>query len=244
MFVEHEVFIGLRDVALNNKVTNTALLSYLEDAGGVHSNLVGYGLKDIPRVKKSWILLGWKINILRRPSYGDKITIRTWSRGIDKLYAYRDFEILDEMRKVIGIATSKWVLVDVEKGKITKIDPSIEKAYTVENVQVFEENDLEKLSEPSVFINSTIFTVNRSLIDVNDHLHNIYFMDIANEVLPMEVYKSADFAKIEMMYKKEIKLGETVKVFYQVQQMEHTIVIKSEDEKCLHAIIKLNEKNG
>lgn len=40
MFVEHKIFIGLRDVALDNKVTNTALLSYLEDAGGVHSNLV------------------------------------------------------------------------------------------------------------------------------------------------------------------------------------------------------------
>lgn len=239
MFVEHEVFIGLRDVAVNNKVTNTALLSYLEDAGGVHSNLVGYGLKDIPNVKRSWVLLEWKIRIFERPTYGDKITIKTWSRGIEKLYAYRDFELLDENKKVIGIATSKWVLLDVEKGKITRISPEVGNAYTIENKQVFEEKDLEKLEEPNTVLNATNFIVNRSLIDVNNHLHNIYFMDIANEVLPMEIYKNAELNNIQMLYKKEIKLGDTVKVFYCVENGEHVITIKSEDEACLHAIIRL-----
>ena len=240
MFVEHEVFIGLRDVAVNNKVTNTALLSYLEDAGGVHSNLVGFGLRDIPKVKRSWVLLGWKIKLLKRPAYNDKIIIKTWSRGIDKLYAYRDFEILDENRDVIGIATSKWVLLDIEKMKITRITQDVIDAYTIEAVQVFEEQDLEKLKEPENFINSAVFVVNRSLIDVNNHLHNIYFMDIANEVLPMEVYRNAELNDIKMMYKKEIKLGDTVKVFYFVENGEHVVTIKSEDEKLLHAIIRLS----
>lgn len=239
MFVEHEVFIGLRDVALDNQVTNTALLSYLEDAGGVHSNLAGYGLKDIPKVKRSWVLLNWQIEIFQRPTYGEKITIKTWSRGIEKLYAYRDFEILNEAKEKIGIATSKWVLLDTENLKITKPGSEVEKAYTVENKSVFEEPSLGKMVEPETFDGCTNFYVNRSLIDVNNHLHNIYFMDIANEVLPMDVYKNAQFNQIGMMCKKEIKLGDTVKVFYRKTDDGYTIVIKSEDEKILHAIICL-----
>lgn len=242
MFVEHEVFIGLRDVGLNNKVTNTALLSYLEDAGGVHSNLVGYGLKDIPKVKKSWVLLGWKIQILERPSYADKITIKTWSRGIDKLYAYRDFEILDEKRNIIGLATSKWVLLDIEKGKITRIDEKLMEIYTVEEKAAFMQADWEKLKEPVTFLEETNFNVNRSLIDVNQHLHNIYFMDIANEVLPMEIYQQVEFNKIDMMYKKEIKLGDTINVFYTVENDEHIVTMKSENGKNLHAIIRLKQQ--
>lgn len=240
MFVEHDVFIGLRDVAVNNKVTNTALLSYLEDAGGVHSNLVGYGLKDIPHVKKSWVLLDWKIEIFERPEYADKITIKTWSRGIDKLYAYRDFELLNSQKKVIGVATSRWVLLDIDKEKITRIGPEVEQAYTIEGIAVFEEQDFEKLKEPDNFLNSTFYTVNRSLIDVNHHLHNIYFMDIANEILPIEIYEGAELNHIRMMYKKEIKLGDTVKVFYGRENGEHVITIKSENEKYLHAIIRLS----
>lgn len=239
MFVEHEVFIGLRDVALDHKVTNTALLSYLEDAGGVHSNLAGYGLKDIPKVKRSWVLLNWQIEIFQRPTYGEKIMIKTWSRGIERLYAYRDFEILNEAKEKIGIATSKWVLLDTENLKITKPGKEVENAYTVENKSVFEKPDLGKMAEPESYDGSTNFYVNRSLIDVNNHLHNIYFMDIANEVLPMDIYKNAQFDNICMMCKKEIKLGDTVKVFYSKVENGYTIVIKSEDEQILHGIIAL-----
>ena len=241
MFIEHNVFIGFRDVGVNNKVTNTALLSYLEDAGGVHSDLAGYGFCDIPNVKKTWVLLGWKIDLYKRPKYGDKITIRTWSSGMEKIYAYRDFEILGENREIIGIATSKWVLIDIEKGKITRLTTEVSDKYEVEDKQVFEKFDLEKLAEPEEFISSTTFKIGRGMIDVNNHLHNIYFMDIAVEALPEEVYQSTDFTKIRMMCKKEIKLGETVKVFYNVENDEHTMTIKSFDEKNLHAIVKLSK---
>ncbi len=239
MFVEHEVFIGLRDVALNNKVTNTALLAYLEDAGGIHSNLAGFGLKDIPKRKKSWVLLNWQIEIFERPTYGEKITIKTWSRGIDKLYAYRDFEILNQEREIIGIATSKWVLLDTESLKITKLGNEIMDCYTVENKSVFEYPDLNKMTEPKTHSRSTTFHVNRSLLDINNHLHNIYYMDIANEVLPSEVFLKTEFNEIKMMCKKEIKPGETVKVFYEKLGEEFVITIKSENEKIVHAMIKL-----
>lgn len=241
MFIEHNVFIGLRDVGVNNKVTNTALLSYLEDAGGIHSNLAGYGFHDIPTVKKSWVLLGWKIDLYKRPTYGDKITIRTWSRGMDRIYAYRDFEILDENREVVGIATSKWVLIDIEKGKITRLSSEVSDKYELENQQVFEEFDLEKLEESEEFSASTTFKISRGMIDVNNHLHNIYFMDIASEVLPEEVYQDEELMKIRIMCKKEIKLGETVKVFYNAENNEHIMTIKSFDEKNLHAIVKLSK---
>lgn len=240
MFVEHEVFIGLRDVARDNKVTNTAILSYLEDSGGVHSNLAGYGLKDIPKRQRSWVLLNWQIKILKRPTYSEKIKIKTWSRGIDKLYAYRDFEMFNETGEKIGIATSKWVLLDTEKAKITKIELEVENRYTVENVSVFEAPELGKIEEPEMYDGCTDFYVNRSLIDVNNHLHNIYFMDIANEVLPMEIYKNREFNDIRMMCKKEIKLGDTVKVCYSQKGEKFIVVIKSEDEKKLHAIIEIS----
>ena len=72
MFIEKEFFIGLRDLEKGNKLSNTALLGYLEDSGGVHSNIAGYGLNDLEKVKHSWILLGWKIQLFKRPIYNRK----------------------------------------------------------------------------------------------------------------------------------------------------------------------------
>ena len=42
------------------------------------------------------------------------------------------------------------------------------------------------------------------------------------------------------MYKKEIKLYDTIKCFYSFDDNFHYITIKSEDEKILHGIIKFS----
>ncbi|MBR3003346.1 MAG: hypothetical protein IKF38_07345, partial [Clostridia bacterium] len=60
MFVEHDFFIGLRDIDFQNNLKIKSMFSFLEDIGGIHSNIAGYGLLDIPVKHKSWILLNWK----------------------------------------------------------------------------------------------------------------------------------------------------------------------------------------
>ncbi len=72
MFIEKEFFVGLRDLEKGNKLSNTALLAYLEDTAGAHSNIVGYGLNDIAKVRRTWVLLGWKIKMFSRPTYTRK----------------------------------------------------------------------------------------------------------------------------------------------------------------------------
>lgn len=238
MFIEKEFFVGLRDLENRNKLSNTSLLSYLEDMGGVHSNLVGNGLNDIEKVKHTWILLGWKVKLFKRPIYTQNLKIKTWSRKMDRIYAFRDFEIFDENNTKIGIATSKWVYVDIDTGRITKVTEELENKYETENVKVFEEEDLEKLKIPEVFSAECDYKITKDMIDVNKHVHNIYFLDIAKEVIPEEVYEKNEFNFFEIMYKKEIKYGETVKCLFKEEEEYYTIVIK-DIEGTIHSIIKL-----
>ena len=46
-----------------------------------------------------WILLDWKIKILSRPYWNDKIVIKTWPSKADLLSCYRDFEMYTEARR-------------------------------------------------------------------------------------------------------------------------------------------------
>ena len=78
MFVEHEFFIGLRDIDFQNNLKIKSMFSFLEDIGGIHSNIAGYGLLDIPEKHKSWILLNWKLKFIRRPHYAETLKIKTW----------------------------------------------------------------------------------------------------------------------------------------------------------------------
>lgn len=240
MKVEHKFFIGFRDISHLNELTNTAMLAYLENMGGIHSDLVGNGLNS--KNTCTWVLLSWKVKILKRPKFGDTIKIVTWSREMEKFYAYRDYKVYNEEGELICIATSKWVYIDIEKGKIIKVSEEVQELYQSEKIYAFSEEEIKfnKLIEPKQSLSSIEFKITRSMIDTNKHLHNIYYSDIAKEALPEEVYSQKEFNDFEIMYKKEVKYGETVKAFYSFENEKHIITIKNNDESELHAIIVMN----
>ena len=242
MFVEREFYIGLSDLINGNKLKNTSLLSFLEDMGGIHSSMVGNGLYDIERTKQSWILLSWKVKLNKRPMYADEIKIKTWSRKMDKLYAYRDYEIFDKDNNQIGVATSRWILIDIDSRKILKLDESLEKLYTKEDIDITGINtNFGKIKEPECYTNETEFKITKNLIDINNHVHNLYYMDIASEVIPEDILRNNDLNDFEVMYKKEIMKDEIIKCLFTEIEDSYIVAIKSLDESILHAIIKFNK---
>lgn len=239
MFVEHKFYVGLRDINHNKELSNTSLLSYLEDIASMHSELVGFGISNMEEVKRTWVLLSWKIKIIKRPKFNDIITVKTWSRQMDKFYAFRDFSIYDTNNELICIATSKWIFIDTERGKIVKVSDDVAQKYQTESISVFEEKDLEKLEEPQGCINKIEYRITKNMIDMNNHLHNIYYLDIAKEVLPEEAAFYSEANEFEVMYKHEVKFGETVKAIYSINDENNYVTIKNQDESIVHAIIKL-----
>lgn len=240
MFVEHKFFVGARDINSLKKLTNKGLLSYLEDIACIHSEMVGYGITNIEEVKKTWILLSWKIKVIKRPKFSDELIVKTWSRKIDKFYAYRDFEVYDQDNNIIAIATSKWVFIDIQKGKIIKISEEVSSVYKQESISVFGEEEIGKLQEPEgEYLNEIDYKITKNMIDINKHLHNTYYIDLAQEVLPDDIsfYKEAN--EFEIVYKHEVKLGETVKVMYLKVDNIYYVIVKNEEEDKTHAIIKL-----
>ena len=198
--------MGLTDIEKDNKIKNIAILKMLENIGSYHSDIAGYGTNDIPIKKLSWILLDWKLKVIKRPTYGENLEIHTWARVANKFFTYRDFEIYDGNKNLCAIATSKWTLVNIEEGKMSKITEDVINSYKPEEKEVFEKEKLEKLQEPKEFISNITYTVKRKDIDINKHMHNLYYLDLAYEALPEDVYNTNIFDNVRIMYKKEIKL--------------------------------------
>ena len=241
MIIEKEYSVKLSEIDRNNKITNKAILSYLEDMGGVHSNMVGNGLLTIHETHLTWLLLEWKLQVIRRPLYAEKLTVKTWSKGYVKCYAYRDFEIVDEQGNIVAKAASKWVLLNIEQGRIVKIQDDLMEKYQPELTRnAFDnEDDFPKQQELEQYDSETEYVVRRADIDVNNHMHNLNYLDLANEALPEDVYRGEQFNNVRITYKKEIKLDEKVKCKYGVKESKHIIAIKSDDDKTLHALIEL-----
>lgn len=240
MIYKEKFKIGLKDVWKGEEISNIAILEYLENIAAYHSDSVGYGVNTTKQTNLNWLLLDWKVKVLKRPKYGQELEIHTWSRKIEKFYAYRDFEIYDEQMNLCAIATSKWLLVNSKTGKISRVDSEMAEKYQSEiDKMVFENEEITKMNIPENFENEIIYQVQRRDIDVIGHMHNLYYLDIAYEALPKDIYEERPFDNVRIMYKKETKLGEKVVGKYSNVEGKNVVVIQSGDGKVLHSIIEL-----
>ena len=241
MKFEKEYQIGAREIGAKNEITNYGILALLEDIACLHSDTVGFGIKDIEIKNRAWILLDWKLQVFNRPAFGEKVCIKTWARTIKKSqpYTYRDFKVFDRNENLVAIATSKWVLVDAEKGKIVKLDLDLMDLYKTEAEHVFETEDIEKIILPEQINKEIEIKVRRSDIDVNKHVNNLNYIKYAYEVLPEEIYNKDECNNLRITYRHQIKLGNTVKCCYSFENDRNKIEIKSEDGKTIHSIIEL-----
>ena len=241
MIFKHNYEVVVKDLGKTNKVTNKALLGFMEEIASLHSSTIGYGVDDVTRNEVAWILLDWKLQVIERCNYAETVYLNTWVRETDKFYSYRDFEVYNEEDKLIAKGTSKWVLVDVNSKHITKISDELAKKYNPEfEKNVFNETKLAKIREPNKYLSNIIYKVNRADIDVNKHMHNLNYLDLAYEALPENIYLSEEMNNVRINYKHELKLGDTVKCLYGYEENKHIVAIKNQDESKLYAIIELN----
>ncbi len=229
--------IGLEDIGRNNEATNKSLLKIMQDVSGLHSASVGYGALDIETKKRAWMILDWKMKVLKRPKYNDEINAQTWSRKAERLYAYRDFELKDKEGNIVAIGTSRWILVDIDRRRPVRLTSDITDLYESEtDKSVFSEEMEDIKSEDYLFKKD--YAIQRRDIDINGHMHNLNYLDMAYEVLPEDVYKNKVFDNIRIVYKKEIMYGQKVECYYEEQDNKHIITAKCEEK--INAIIELS----
>ena len=111
------------------------------------------------------------------------------------------FEINDKHLKRAGL--DYWDKLEIEEHDSLK---SFLEKYKPEEKSVFLDEKLDKIKIPTKFISNIKYKVIRKDIDLNKHMHNLYYLDLAYEALPEDVYAKRPFDNVRITYKKEIKL--------------------------------------
>lgn len=231
--------VTLPDVGENNSLTNKGILKMLQEIACAHSDSLGFSVNESTATGVAWIILNWKLEVFSRPAWNTKLKINTWSSKHTLISFYRDFEILDANNNLVAIATSKWILFDFNNNKIAKITEEMENRYTHLDKHVFDVAMPEKLKEPENSKLITEYTVCRRDIDTNHHVNNLNYLDFAYEVIPDNLFFNSNFKNVEIMYKSEAKLGDTLCLFYGKQDKYSFITIKNKYNNKLHCIVKL-----
>jgi medium-chain acyl-[acyl-carrier-protein] hydrolase len=153
------------------------------------------------------------------PENIEELTVKTEPRGYNKLFAMRDFEIINN-GETLGRVASSWALVDMTTKNMTSVGNVFgESSY----MKPFEkrETDLNynKIKPIQKIDNEQIFNIRYDDIDVNTHVNNSNYIIWAFETLDINFRSTKKLKTLDMMFKKEIKYGQ--KVLSQIEVLEN-----------------------
>ncbi len=231
MIFSHNFEIGVENANAFGEITNKFILQCLENVATLHAIKVGDENSGVREGDIGWVLMQWKMSVLRRPKYGEKITVQTWTRNNRQFL--RDYEVYVGDELAVS-ASSRWILVDIKNVKILRFTPEYTDKYEPIDKTVPEEN-LKRLKELDDYSKSANFAIRKSDIDVNQHMHNLNYLDMAKEVISWD----RELNNLEIAYKKQIKYGEKIKVFGAEQDGKFFVKVINSETGELKTLIEL-----
>lgn len=175
-------------VDLNNRIKLSSLFNYMQDIAGIHANELKCGYDILSKLGITWIMLRAKIQMQSYPCWGDIITVKTSTNGVDKLCAVREFEFIDADGRSIGYAITYWILYDIAGHKVVRMNHS---GFELPEHLTVKYGDYEKLTRIKAQGELKSESTRRAQyndIDTNIHVNNARYI----EWLTDAVYEDVD----------------------------------------------------
>ena len=188
-----------------------ALFNRFQDLAEIHAAHLQVGYDLLQESKLVWILSRIRVRILSLPSWGDTVELATWPKGIDRLFALRDFSVKDEKGAPLVLATSAWLLVDMQKNRPQRIESlPIDLRYPGAPHAVPETPD--KIPVPERLVPVCERPVWLSDIDINQHVNNAQYAKWVCDCFPEDHYRRRRMTSMQINYLEETRLGDTVEL--------------------------------
>jgi acyl-ACP thioesterase len=199
-----EHLIRSYDVDPGCRVRLPVLCRFMQEAAYFHAEHLGVGHSHLSPLKMSWVLSRMRIDVHRLPRWGDSVFIRTWPSGRDRLFYYRDFEIMDGEGAVILLASTAWFVIDTEKRE--RLTPDWWKTADYPFSPGVIDSKPARLKGDAGGSGIT-FRVRYGDLDQNGHVNNVRYLEWMLDALPMEFHQANDLRSLEVNYLAEAVYG-------------------------------------
>lgn len=186
------------------------LMNILQDAADSHADQLGVGFEYCVEHGLAWVAANYHVKINRAPKIHEHVTIQTWPSEEKKLGAIRDYQMYDHQNNLLVQASTQWVLINFATKR-----PQLLRANLPEYQIISEKADdfeFTKLPLPDQFNYSAEFMVRFDDIDVNNHVNNAVYPLWMSEAVPSEFRNNHIISELEIAFKKEVLVGEKIKV--------------------------------
>ena len=179
---EKEYRVHVYETGPDGRLNMYSLFNYMQDIASDHAVKLGFGRDDLMRDNRFWVLSRMYARITEWPLWEETIIVRTWPNGTDKLFALRNYDVMYSDGRHIASGTSSWLILDRTTKKVQRPD-SILSQYrqilTSNNSPLRYASKIEPSAEDG--LNSDMFRIKVSDIDVNLHTNNVQYLKWVND---------------------------------------------------------------
>lgn len=227
-FFEQSFDVRYYETVGNGELGIINLMNYFEEVALLQSEKCNVGFKYYMENYVIWMLHKWNISIFQYPVFGQQIRIQTLPDSVSGFMGYRKFWVYDTNGTTMASADSAWIFLNTQTKRPARINDDMKHAYGH-----FGKPDA-KMEFPLVAtVNNPAyrktFEVQKSDIDMNNHVHNTRYVHWALETLPEDFLRENRLVNLVVEYKKETTLG-------QVIASEAEILAENGITVCVHQI--------
>lgn len=130
------------------------------------------------------LLASRQVEVIRRPSFREKLTITTSVYDVKPMFGFRNTFIYDEAGNVCYRSYSVGVFVHKKSGRLTRLSDEVIQACAIDERLPMNYLDRRIMVPQAETIQFPLVEVQRNDIDYNLHMNNANYVRIALELLP------------------------------------------------------------
>jgi len=198
------------DTGRGRKLKVPTLMHYLNDI--MERNAESYGLGAQYHLERdlAWVLVEYQITIDRWPKADENVVVGTIPYSFKRIYGYRKYRVKDSTGNRLVEGKGKFALINIKTKEFIRPPRELLDRFTDAKKEPealpFDKWDLGE--EKLVWEKQTY--VAHSHIDVNGHMNNAYYPQLAYEALPKRAVDEVTISEVFVRYRREVFYGESL----------------------------------
>lgn len=206
----------------NQLMRPTAMLDLMQEAANVNASTLGFGYDEMMNSNTAWVLSRIHVKFNNTPKWRDEVNLKTWHKGVSKLFYLRDFILSDKEGNPMILATTSWLIIDMNTRRLVRNSDLALSDTAMHAI----ETPADKVVIP-VDIEPELVRkhpVTWSEIDTNGHVNNVKYAAWAIDAVKAEDIKERPLKELLINYDAEVMPGDVVKISRVRQETEEGII--------------------
>lgn len=223
---EKEFRVTTSDADHNGNLKASSMFNYFQDIASLHADTMDFGFKDLEENNNFWVLSRFRMDIVRIPVWKEVLKVRTWPKGIHKLFALRDFEIEGADGEIIAKAVSNWLIVNIETRRPQRTD----KFFSEHSTKFLRENAIEELPE-KIELKGEMdifgkFKLHYSDLDLNKHTNSGKYLEKCFDAFYEKCDENVAYKSFRINFLYESKPGDELEISSYNDKINHEFFVR------------------